>query len=459
MPERIRKPTVLIVDDEVDFAQDMAVALSDRYDVTTAGSPDEALRTISRIQPRAVLLDVDLQAALDGLDLLERIATGEDGPLVIMLTRDMDVRTVVKAVKLGAYDYVVKPPDIEALIHTLERGLRERALAQKVESLEKDVERAYGEIVAADENMLRILREVDKVARTDATVLITGESGVGKELVARRIHKKSDRADQPFVAFNCAAVPKSLIESELFGHERGAFTGAERCREGMFKLADGGILFLDEVGDSPDELQAKLLRAIEEQVYYRVGGEKPQRIDVRVLAATSHDLERDVEEGRFRDALYYRLNVYRIHIPPLRKRPGDIVPIARHFLKHYAVQVGKDIDGFTPKAEEALKRYHWPGNVRELKNMVERAVIRCQRREIGIGDLFGDDMRVFAESPTYDEARAKAMQEFKIRYLTTQLRWADGNVTLAAQRSGIPRQSFHRMLKECGIDPEEFRGM
>ncbi|MBD3236684.1 MAG: response regulator [Candidatus Eisenbacteria bacterium] len=452
---------LLLVDDEPDFRGDLIALLEgapeSTYRIAEAGSAEGAREALARERPDLILLDVDLGRGASGLDLLLEIRRDPSAPPVIMLTGDQRIGTAVTAIRRGAYNYLTKPPRIDELQSAIQRAAGDARLHRRLHSLQEDLAGLHGEIVAHDPAMLALLRETDKVAPTEATVLITGESGTGKELIARRIHQRSSRSEGPFVAVNCGAIPSELIESELFGHEKGAFTGAADQRVGKFELARGGTLLLDEIGDSPALLQVKLLRALEERSFARVGGTATIHADVRVLAATSRDLEEQIRRGDLREELYYRLNVFRLHLPPLRERPGDILPLAMYYAQHFATRMGRRIEALTPAAQDALGTHAWPGNIRELRNTIERAVIRCERGELDLPDLFSGSG---AEPPValpYDEAKEQVLRAFKRDYLIAQLRATEGNVTAAAERSGLKRQSLQRMLQECGVDAGRYR--
>jgi DNA-binding NtrC family response regulator len=452
-----QRPKVLLIDDDREFCSDLAALLSRRLEFLCAHTVPEGLERLTAAHPDAVLLDVDLGSGQDGLAGLLEIRRDPAAPPVIMLTGDRRIPTVVEAMRLGAYHYLPKPPGIEEIVHLVERAMEEQKLRRRVLSLERDVESLRGDIVAQDPRTLELLRLVARVAPTDASVFITGESGTGKELIARRIHDTSRRADGPFVVVNCPAVPKDLIESEVFGHEAGAFTDAKRRRLGAFELANGGTLFLDELGDSPPALQAKILRVLESSVLQRVGSEHPIQVDVRVISATNRDVPAQLEAGTLREDLFYRLNVYPLHIPPLRERPGDILRIAYHFLALFASRDGKPLRGISPAAEKLLLDQPWGGNVRQLRNVIERAVIDCQGERLDLPDLGLGRPGALPASLPYDEAKLLALQTFKRDYVLARLRESAGNVSQAAERSGLKRQSFQRMMQECRIDPRPFR--
>lgn len=454
------RPKVLVIDDDVDFADDLALILSTRYRVDTVSSADEGLSVLRLTPPDIVLLDVDFGSGMNGYQFLEKIPADETSPPVIMLTGDREVQSVVKAVKMGAFHYVCKPPEMDELVNLINRSLKEMASRRHVLALQSEVGRLTGfdEFICGDAQTMYLLNQVDRIAPTGATALITGECGTGKEMIARRIHAASERSKGPFLGMNCAAVPADLIESELFGHERGAFTGAHNRRAGKFELAAGGTIFLDEIGDSPDLMQVKLLRVLEERCFFRVGGESSIAADVRVVAATSRDLEEDVKSGKFRPELFYRLNVVRLHLLPLRDRPADVMPLALHFLVTASAQYGRGIVGMSASAQKMLIEHDWPGNVRELRNVMERAVISCRGMTILPSDLsLVSQGAANSVMQNYDEAKSRALYNFKMQYVSNQLRASGGNITLAAENSGMLRQAFQRMVRDLDLDLDDYR--
>ena len=450
------KNQVLLIDDNRDFCEDLAALLHGEFQIEHAQSPAMAQAALQRLRPDVILLDIDLGGGESGLELLVEIRKQEDAPPVIMMTGDRRIATAVQAIRLGAYDYLTKPPDHTEVSRVLHRALADQTVQLRLDSLERDLADLHGEIVAEDPSMLRVLEQVAKAAPTDATVLVSGESGTGKELIARRLHQLSPRKDGPFVALNCAAVPAELIESELFGHEKGSFTGATALKYGAFEQARGGTLLLDELGDSPPALQAKLLRTLEEFSFRRVGGSAAIQADVRIVAATSFEIERMVQQGDLRKELYYRLNVVRLHLPPLRERPDDILRLAHHFLARFADKLGKRIRGFSPAAEMLLQARDWPGNIRELRNAVERGAILCEGELLDAPSLAGNPGISPTSLKVYEEAKDTVLLQFKREFLSARLVEAAGNVTQAAELSGLKRQSFSRMCTEAGVDPREF---
>jgi two-component system, NtrC family, response regulator AtoC len=380
---------VLVVDDEPGVRESVRILLSGDYEVTTAASGDAALEAVQRDRPHLVLLDI-IMPGMDGMELLERIRVSNPGLPVVILTATKTVKTAVAAMKLGAFDYVQKPFDVDELRLIAERATRTAELEEEVKRLRHELrsQGALQSIVGKSPQIQAVLRTIRTVAPLKTTVLITGESGTGKELVARALHAESPRADETWVVLNCAAIPESLLESELFGHERGAFTDAHARKIGLFEQAHRGTIFLDEIGEMSINLQAKLLRVLEEERFTRVGGTSPVQVNVRVIAATNRNLERAIAEGKFRADLFYRLNVISIPLPTLRERSEDIPFLVSHFLEQKAKAMGAPPKRLTREAMDRLMTYSWPGNVRELENAIERAVIlSTERAELDVGDL------------------------------------------------------------------------
>ena len=403
--EKLDDPApILVVDDEKHVAEGLeAVLTGEGYEVDVARDGEEAWERLQEKSYGLALIDLKLPE-LGGLELFERMREGELGCEVIIITGEGSVDSAVEVMRNGAYDYLTKPLEMERLKALVPKALdkyemREQAAAleQKVANLQK-----YGELTGESDEMKQVYKVIEAVAPTDASVLVYGESGTGKELVARELHERSNRSDGPFLAVNCAAFPKDILENELFGHEEGAFTGSVKEKPGCFELADGGTLFLDEIGEMSPDTQVKLLRAIETRRFRRLGGEDEIHVDIRVLAATNRDVHEEVRSGSMREDLYYRLAVVEIALPPLRERGNDVVLLAREFLQQYAREHAKDIDGFSDEALRFIESYDWPGNVRELKNAVERAVIMT-----GSGDVEKEAIR--------PRARADAREKEEVR--------------------------------------------
>ncbi|MCL5966211.1 MAG: sigma-54 dependent transcriptional regulator [Deltaproteobacteria bacterium] len=451
--------SVLVVDDEANIRKTLSGVLSDEgYRILAAENGETALETASRSLVDAVILDVWLPG-MDGLETLRRIR--EMFPLlpVIMVSGHGTIDTAVKAVKSGAFDFIEKPISLDKLLITLSRAIEQSELRSENVELKERVERKY-RLVGDSGAMRKVRAEIAAAGPTNASVLITGENGSGKEIVAREIHRNSRRAGKPFVAVNCAAIPEELIESELFGHERGAFTGAVGRRRGRFEMADGGTIFLDEIGDMSQRTQAKILRVLEERTFERVGGGEPIRADVRVIAATNRNLPADVSAGRFREDLFFRLNVFPIYVPPLRERVGDIPPIAAHFAEEISSEQGKESKVFTAGAMERLKGHTWPGNVRELRNVVERLVILSPgprieeetiRRVLAVEGAAGASR---VEQALREDDFREAVASFEREYIVRKLRENEFNVSRTAEKLGLDRTSIHRKMKQLGISAD-----
>jgi len=374
----VRKTKILVVDDEHLIRWSLEQNLKKQgYEVVSAGNGEDALRIAREEQPDLMLLDIQLPG-ISGLEVLEKIKEQDEEIIVIMVTAHGALETAVHAMRLGAYDYINKPFNLDEMAIVIRKALETSDLRREVQRLRGEQAKKFGspDIIGTSRHMKNVLDMMEKVAKSDAsTVLVQGESGTGKELVAKWIHYKSARAERPFVAINCAAVPATLLESELFGHEKGAFTDAKAMKKGLFELADGGTVFLDEIGDMEMGMQAKLLRFLEERTFRRIGGTKSFSVDVRIISATNRDLLKAIEEKSFRNDLYYRLQVIPIFLPPLRERREDILTLTNHFIETFNNEFNKHVTGISKMAEKLILDYNWPGNIRELKNVVERAII------------------------------------------------------------------------------------
>ena len=443
---RAIRPAILVVDDDPGLRESFRLILEDEYEVLDVPDGAQALDIVRSCQVDLVLLDIRLPG-MDGLEVLERIKALDEQLDVILVTAVKTVRTAVSAMKLGALDYLTKPFDEEEVLAVIRRALEKRALEREVVFLRSELARRDDlyEMIGQSAEMRRLHGLVAQVARTTATVLITGESGTGKELLARAIHRQGPRRDRPFVAVNPAAIADSLMETELFGHERGAFTGAYQRKLGRFELAQGGTLFLDEIGALRPEMQAKLLRVLQEREIERVGGTHTVKLDLRIIAATNTDLKHAVAVQAFREDLYYRLNVVQITMPPLRERRDDIGTLADHFVRRYRQQFGKQIVGVAPDALEALADYSWPGNVRELQNVIERCVALADGPLIRLSDLplefMIPDVRsraVAAGSLDLEEAH----EQFERQIVRRVLDRVDWNQSEAARLLGLHRNTL-----------------
>jgi two-component system, NtrC family, nitrogen regulation response regulator NtrX len=446
-------PSLLIVDDEPSILQSLGGLLSDEgFEVTTAANGYEALKTIDAESPDLVLLDIWMPG-IDGIETLKEIKKENPNIQVIIITGHGTIETAVKATKLGAFDLIEKPLSIDKVIVAINNALNFRRLEEENKYLRKKT-LEKNSINGDSPKTIELKNNIAKAAPTDTWILIIGENGTGKELVARMIHHLSPRADQPLIDVSCAAIPENLIESELFGHEKGAFSGATSKKIGKFELASNGSIFLDEIGDMSLKTQAKILRVLQEQKIQRVGGSRTISVDVRVIAASNKNLEEEIEKGRFREDLFYRLNVLPINVPPLRQRAGDIPILVETFLEEFAIQNRDRRKMITPDALEILCKYTWPGNVRELKNLVERLAILVDTDAIDspdIPDVYNLDCNFvidsteyqFLDSDTLKEARAAFEQAF----ITRKLRQHRNNVTKTAEAIGVGRSFLHKKIK------------
>ncbi len=461
-PPPDRMHTVLVVDDEDPVRESLELLLEDRYFVITAASGEEALETLGREAVDLVVLDVTMPR-MGGEEALRRIRALPSPPDVVMLSATDSARLGARAIKEGAYDYLTKPFDNEDLLDTLSRVIEKRRLASEVVFLRSEVEkmRGFGDLVGNTPCMRAIFEMVAKVSLTDSSVLITGESGTGKELVARAIHSRGLRAQGPFIPVNCAAIPQELLESEFFGHERGSFTGAFRQKIGKVELAHKGILFLDEVSSLKPELQAKLLRVLQDRQFARVGGCRSLRADVQFIAATNRDLKEMTSEGGFRQDLYYRLNVVPIHTPPLREHREDIPLLVEHFIRRLGERLGKRVPGITREALDLLVAYHWPGNVRELENMLERMVVLAPgeapitAQEVPMEITIPDCSSGLADADSAGEGLLGARGRFERAYILSTLKKTGGNQSEASRLLGIHRNTLIKKMAAMGIKPLE----
>lgn len=443
-----RDRVILIVDDDASHRMMLKAVLEEAgYGVMEAGSAEEARAVLERSGADAVLMDLKMPG-MGGLKGLQMIRGKHPGLPVIMMTAYATVPTAVEALKGGARDYLTKPLDIEEVRITLDRVLEQHRLSEENRMLRERLAATgrYPHIIGESPPMKKVFETMAMVAPTDSTVLITGESGTGKELVAEAIHRDSPRAQGPLVRVNCAALPESLLESELFGHEKGAFTGAVRRRTGRFQAADGGTIFMDEIAEMSPAVQAKLLRVLESSAFEPLGSSDTIRVDIRVIAATNRSLKSEISEGRFREDLYYRLAVVPIHLPPLRERREDIPPLAGRFLKLYGDRLGRDIAGLSTDALDALLGYDWPGNVRELENFIERAVIVCSGKWID-KTCFPDEIGNPASAPP--EKGGRSLEEMEREIIARTLEETGGNKSEAARRLRISRQT---LLKKISRD-------
>ncbi len=440
---------ILVVDDEEPFRRLLNKELARKgYSVQVARDGGEALRVLRDNVFDVILLDV-VMPGVDGLSLMKKLKEDSGAPAIIVLTGKATVETAVDAMKNGAYDYLTKPYKLDELAIVVERAYEYRRLSVKSKLLEQELVRKEFpfELVGNSRQLQEILALVKKVAPTDSPVFIQGESGTGKELIANTVWHYSARKDAPFIALNCATLSENLIESEIFGHEKGAFTNAYQMKHGLVEVADKGTLFLDEIGELPIGLQPKFLRFLDSGEFRRVGGNKTLRVDVRMIAATNRDLSGLIKTGNFREDLYYRLNVINIIIPPLRERKEDIAETAQHFLKQYGQKMSKSIAGFTAEARELLIGYKWPGNVRELENVIERAVILCEGDQIG-----AEDLSISSHSAVAEMSVNPSLEEMEKNYILRVLKETGGNQSRASQLLGIDRKTLYLKLKKYGIN-------
>lgn len=448
--------TVLVVDDEARILQSLeGILLDEGYDVITAASGEQAMERMEETLPDIVLLDIWLPG-MDGIKTLAKIKEAYPGVQVVMMSGHGTIDTAVKATKMGAYDFIEKPLTLEKLVLTLNNAFHHYRLEEEV-SLLKEKSRTRYTLTGRSRPMGELREQIRVVAPTNAWVLISGENGTGKELVAHTIHGLSRRSQKPMIEVNCAAIPEDLIESELFGHEKGAFTGATAMRKGKFDTAHEGTLFLDEIGDMSLKAQSKTLRILQEQRFERVGGTRTIHVDVRVIAATNKDLETEIQKGTFREDLYFRLNVIPIRVPPLRERVEDIPELLGEFIREFSMSTNMEPKAFSPEAVEILKHYEWPGNIRELKNLVERLLILSPSRVIAPKDIpapfnRGTDLPEGLGStlalPTYREAKA----EFEKLYIEYKLRENQGNISQTAEAIGLERSNLHKKIKAYGLE-------
>jgi two-component system nitrogen regulation response regulator NtrX len=441
---------VLVVDDEDGIRESLSDIFTDEgYQTITARSGEEALKLLKEQAPDLVLLDVWLPG-MDGLKTLEEMKSSASCPPVIMISGHGNIDMAVRATRTGAYDFLEKPLSLERVVLAARRALERGDLERENRALRESMSRKWI-LVGETPAMKKLKGQIERAAVSHSRVLITGESGSGKELVARLLHDVSDRAGRPFVEVNCAAIPQELIESELFGHEKGSFTGAFEQKKGKFELADGGTLFLDEIADMSFPTQAKLLRVIENQQFQRVGGSRNIKVDVRVIAATNKDLEERAKTGQFRDDLYFRLNVIPIAVPPLRERKEDIQLLVEHFLGLLASEYGQAPKKIAPEAFKRLRDYDWPGNIRELRNLIERLVIMTPSETIRAEDIA---LRGHASSRDYFGLRTlrEAKEAFERDFLARKLMENSWNITKTAEALGIERSNLHRKIRTYGIE-------
>jgi DNA-binding NtrC family response regulator len=451
--------SMMLVDDEVNLCRSLGRALA-RPDVSIATftRPAEALEALGREAYALALVDL-MMPEMTGLDFLREVKRITPDTLVVIMTAYATIQTAVEAMRLGAFDYLQKPFNNEEARQHVERAIQHYRLRQENRNLRDQLASRYGmsNMIGVSAAMQEVFRIVERVASSSATVLITGESGTGKELIARALHTQSTRATGPFVAINCGAIPSELLESELFGYEKGAFTGAHGSKKGLVEQADGGTLFLDEISEMLPRLQVKLLRVLQEREVQRVGGDRAIKVDVRVIAATNAELTGRIAAGEFRADLYYRLNVVSLRLPALRERADDILPLAHHFLRKH--DSGGRLVGIDSLAAQILRSYPWPGNVRELENVIQRATLLAQGEQVTVGDLPPELNNGAATEPApvaIGKSFGEARDEFERYYIVECLRRHQGNVSRAAREAGLQRQNFYQKLHKYGIQRKDY---
>ena len=460
--EKQEKTTVLLVEDDRALRRQLFWALGDDHRVLEAETRAEAIEQMQREKPDVVLCDLhlppDLEGISEGLAVIEAARGARPSVPVVVITGSGTKQVALEAIRRGAYGFFEKPFDQEEVSHIVRQAARVRRLEQEVSRLRSELDRSrgFGRFIGVSPSLDRVLVQARAVANTSATVLLTGENGTGKEILAHAIHEESARESGPFIAVSCAALPESLIESELFGHEKGAFTGALHAKKGRFELADGGTLFLDEIGELNAAVQVKLLRVLQERAFERVGGTKTIGVDIRLIAASNRDLEEEVEAGRFRRDLFYRLNVVPLALPPLRERREDIPVLAAHFAAKAAEKHGRALAELDPALIEALAEYDWPGNIRELENLIERLVVLTAGGRLGTEFLPEKMFHVVPEAEAFPEVGDEttldgAVTALKRRLLISAIEHAGGNKAAAAKRLGISRSYLHRLISELGI--------
>jgi two-component system, NtrC family, response regulator AtoC len=450
------KPSILVADDESDILLLYKNLLKNDYNLTTTARGHEAVKKVSEKHFDLVILDV-MMPEMNGIEALKKIKEIDNSIDVIMVTASKEVKPAVDCLKYGAFDYIIKPFEVEDLLSTIKKALERRKIIMENIYLKQalDERASMGELIGKNERIRKIYDIIENISGTDSTVFITGESGTGKEIVAETIHKKSKRANMPYIVVNCAAIPENLLESEMFGHERGAFTGALDRHIGKFELANGGTIFLDEIGEMPLSMQAKLLRTVQESIIERVGGERSIPIDIRVIAATNIDIKKAIQDKRFREDLFYRLNVIPIDIPPLRDRVEDIPLFINYFVGKYKKELKKNIQFVTDGAMKIFQDYSWPGNVRELENLIERIVTLSKEDHI---DTVHIPRELINSKPDNTEkfsleegSLLKAVKNYERNLITEALKSCDGNQTKTARTLGIHRTTLISKLEAYGI--------
>lgn len=463
------KGNILIVDDEKDMLALLSRIIDEEteHNVTTESSPEKALTLFEKDEFDLVILDMKMPG-MSGLELLKKMKAVRPDVSVVIITAYATIDTAVEAIREGAFDYITKPFQRERIVLTVEKVIKWRDIVSENIALREELGKKDGvsSIIGSSGVVNRLIDDISQVAATTATVLVTGESGTGKELVAKALHQLSMRKSRPFITVNCTAISENVIESELFGHVKGAFTGAWKDKKGLVAMADGGSLFLDEIGDLNPSMQTKLLRLIQEGEYKPVGSTHTQKADIRFIAATNHNLEADIQKGTFREDLFYRLNVVRLETPSLNERREDIPLLAHHFLKKYTLLYQKNINGITGRAITKLCTKEFSGNIRELENIIERGVIFCRSENLDNIDILmkseehANELSMVDEemlNKPFREARDAFMIRFFRQYIQARLRESNGNISQAAETAGIQRQYMHRLMKQVGLEAEGFK--
>ena len=445
-----RRNTILVVDDEKGVCRSFGMVFKKRYHLLTAGSGKEAIDLFNKKSVDLILLDI-LLPDTNGIELLKQFKDADPTVEVVMVTAVKEIKTAVKAIKLGAYDYIIKPFDVDHVLNRAKRAMEKRSLVKEVSYLRIELDRLhlFEKMVGKDKKMKNVFELISVVAESDGTVLIQGESGTGKELVARAIHNRSLRKKNPFVVINCAAIPPTLMESEIFGYNRGAFTGATHTSIGKLEIADKGVVFLDDIDSLDVSMQAKLLRIIQEKEFERLGSNKLVKADLRFVAASNKDLKKLIAQGKFREDLFYRLNVFPIELPPLRERRGDIPLLLNHFLNMFTKNTGRPPKKFSKGAVKTFQQYDWPGNIRELKNLVERLFTIVKGPTIHMKDL--SFLNIDQTEVNNDMTLKEAVKTFEKRYIAQTLERVNGNRTKAAERLGIHRNTLLSKTNALGL--------
>ncbi len=462
MSEKTYPFPILVVDDEPAILEVMSANLEKKYNVHTAQTGQEALTLNDENEYAAIILDYNLPD-IDGMAVLSHVKRADKDVVVIMITAHGTIEMAVESMKAGAFNYLVKPINYDEMGLLVEKAIEHHKILTELLDLRKQIDAGLemDNIIGRSRKMLKIYEKVKVVAESDATVLIRGETGTGKELVARAIHRNSPRRNKNFVRINCAAIPETLLEAELFGYERGAFTGAVAQRIGKFERANGGTIYLDEIGEISPAMQAKLLRVLQEGEFDRMGGNETIQVDTRIVATTNRDLEAAIKEGMFRIDLFYRLNVIPIVMPPLRERQEDIALLANHFINKFGKKNNKDIKGLSPAAMATLMQHNWPGNVRELENVIERTVVLTQNNRVESIDLSlsgsnGQFVNIGGQDTTFQQAKKKVVETFETHYLSQLLKKHKGNISASAKEASLDYKNFHNKLKKYQIKKSRF---